>query len=107
MLRISEAGNFLITNIGTGPALNVTVDFGPAPDASAVNRYARTIPFVGPGVRVEAPIGFGNSLGDEYKFTARYESLSGRKYFTELQLQVRSPRVVVLKENWTFKEAEG
>jgi hypothetical protein len=107
MLRISESGNFLISNIGTGPALNVTVSFGPVPEHSAANRYARKIQFIVPGSRAETPIGLGNNLGDEYTFTARYESLSGRKYFTELQLQVREPRVVVPKDNWIFKEVDS
>lgn len=107
MLRISEAGNFLIINIGTGPALNITVDFGPVPEPATANRYARKIPFIAPGARVEAPIGFGNNLGDDYKFTARYESLSGRKYLTELRLQVRKPRVVVPKDDWIFREIDS
>jgi hypothetical protein len=48
---------------------------------------------------------FGNNLGDDHEFTASYESLSGRKYFAELQLQVREPRIVVPKDDLVFKEA--
>jgi hypothetical protein len=101
--------NFIVKNIGTGPALNLSFAFAPIeskpdPDETDPHRYARRFPYLVPKDELAAPIAPANVMTDDYKFTAHYESLSGKKYLTEMVLHGRSQMTVVLRDDWIFSD---
>jgi hypothetical protein len=108
LATVPTTGNFIIKNIGTGPALNLSFDFAPIElkpdtDDSDPRRYARRFPYLVPRDEFVAPISPANVMVFDYKFTAYYESLSGKKYLTEMVLHGRSEVTVVLRDDWIFK----
>lgn len=106
-LALTRNNNFIIKNIGTGPCLNLTFDFVPIdsnPDPKRnPNPYARRFPYVGPIDDFESPFSPATVAAGDYRFTARYESLSGKKYLTEMILHTRGGGTVLLREDWIFK----
>jgi hypothetical protein len=103
--------NFILRNMGTGPALNVSFDFvsvDPNPDAEggAAGRYARRVPYIRPAGELETSVSYEDMMYGDKKFTARYESLSGTAYITEMVLHLRAKRTVVLREDWIFERVQ-
>jgi hypothetical protein len=104
---LAMGASFVIKNIGTGPALNLFFDFEPtgpgdSKDPKDPNRYARKFPYLAPTDGLETPITVASVLAGDYKFVARYQSLSGKKYLTEMIMHARSGNTVVLREDWIF-----
>lgn len=97
---------FVVKNIGTGPALNLSFDFAPIDSKKTISgepsRYARRFPYVAPRDTLEATMGPEIVNQGDCKFTARDESLGHKWYFTEMVLHARSAHVTVLREDWIF-----
>jgi hypothetical protein len=102
-LAVTANGHFLVRNIGTGPALNLTFDFLPVGSKDESGRHARKFPYVLADQALESPLST-SSITNDYRFTAEYESLSHKKYVTEMILHPRRGLTVVLRDNWIFKE---
>lgn len=103
-LATGNNGKFIIKNIGTGPCLNLVFDFIPTdanhPDPS---RHSRRFPYIAANDDLEAPLSPIYFSESNFTFKARYQSLSGKKYITEMTLHERSTKVVVVSEDWTFR----
>ena len=102
----TPARSFVVKNIGTGPALNLSFDFvptDPTKSKDAPNQYARRFPYVASRDDLEAPIGPELVSHQDYRFTAYYESLGHKRYFTEMVLRGRSVDTSVLLQDWIFK----
>lgn len=98
----SDNGHLIITNIGTGPALNLVFDFEPTTgEVDDPNRHARKLAYFQSQSQIEAAISPAQMIGGDYRFTARYESLSGKRYVTQMVLHTRSHNVLV-GEDWKF-----
>jgi hypothetical protein len=107
MLKLSkESGNFLITNIGTGPALNLSFDFVPVDATEIKGRQifcGRKLSYLREGQSTESTIGPSRLPGKDFRFVAYYESLSGKHYSTEMLLRVKDIRTILLQGNWIFR----
>jgi hypothetical protein len=105
-VAITGEGFFEVLNIGTGPALNLSFDFVRIPaDPDAPNRYARRLSYLQPGASIAAPIRPEKISYGDHNFIANYESLSGKKYVTEMVLHARAERAVLIQGDWKFKQA--
>jgi hypothetical protein len=108
MLKVtSPHAFFIVKNIGTGPALNLSFNFAPIDSKDSAStepsRYARRFPYIGPKEGMEATIGPELVSHGDYRFTASYESLSHKRYLTEMILHARSAQTTVLRDDWIFK----
>jgi hypothetical protein len=110
MLKLStNSGNFLIHNIGTGPALNLSFDFVPVEPAETKDTqpfFGRKLSYLLPDQCTESTIGPSRQPAKDFRFIAHYESLSGKHYSTQMRLQVKAPRVILLHGNWIFTRVE-
>jgi len=100
-LAESSGGEFVIRNIGSGPALNVTYVIHPAslePDVRDSYSRHRFLPYLGSGDSMPGPITIAAMGLDVHKFAASYDSLSGKHYRTEMQISGG-----LLCEKWIFQ----
>lgn len=101
----TDDGYLIIANVGTGPALNLSFDFTPLTGKlDDPNRFARNISYFLQGSQIDTPISSPEISGQDYRFTAKYESLSGKKYVTEMVLRGRSSKEILFREDWKFKQ---
>ena len=81
-----QEGQAVIVNMGNGPAVNVAyalepIGILPGANVARPRGYIQNIP---PGKAVVTPISRGALQTHQFEFTARYESLSGRRYETQI-----------------------
>lgn len=86
MVVQTPGGNVTVRNVGTGPAVNVNYKFTPLTQGAIVRPegYFLCVPA---GESFGMPVARGILTGNKYHFEAGYESISHRKYKTEVTIE--------------------
>ncbi|HEV2523348.1 MAG TPA: hypothetical protein VGT24_13290 [Candidatus Acidoferrales bacterium] len=86
MMVLCPGGSVQLANVGAGPAINIRYLFEPVDPDSTPSRPSSYLASLHPGETFLIPTSQGLLAGQEWNCLLTFESLSGRRYQTELRL---------------------